>query len=98
MQRPFHSLIYGFIYSAINVHRLNEVTLEGQRWVAQPAPRFLAGSYESLLETKDGQEWLQIESERMLSRVERNLKKLVVDVEDLQDLIKANRNYITKGQ
>lgn len=80
------------------MYRLNEVTLEGQRWLAQPALRFLPGSYESLLETKDGQVWLQIESERMLSRVERNLKKLVVDVEDLQDLIKANRSYLTKRQ
>jgi len=51
-------------------------------------------SYESLLQTRGGQEWLQLESERMLNKVESALKKLVVDVEDLQELVKVNRCYM----
>lgn len=74
--------------------RLNEVTMNGRRWHAQPSPCLGSGSYEALLKTREGQEWLQLESERMLSKVENALKELVVDVEDLQELVKVNRRYM----
>ncbi len=67
--------------------------MDGRRWQARPSSRLDSGSYESLLQTRGGQEWLQLESERMLSKVESALKKLVVDVEDLQELVKVNRCY-----
>lgn len=73
--------------------RLNQVTMDGRRWQARPSSRLDSGSYESLLQTRGGQEWLQLESERMLSKIESALKKLVVDVEDLQELVKVNRCY-----
>lgn len=76
------------------IRRLNEVTMNGRRWHAQPSPCLGSGSYEALLKTREGQEWLQLESERMLSKVENALKELVVDVEDLQELVKVNRRYM----
>lgn len=68
--------------------------MEGRRWRAQPASRMLPGSSETLLSTRDGQEWVQLQSERLLNKVESAMKKLVVDVEDLQELVRANRESI----
>jgi hypothetical protein len=73
--------------------RLNQVMMDGRRWQARPSSCLDSGSYESLLQTRGGQEWLQLESERMLTKVESALKKLVVDVEDLQELVRVNRFY-----
>lgn len=67
--------------------------MDGRRWQARPSSCLDSGSYESLLQTRGGQEWLQLESERMLTKVESALKKLVVDVEDLQELVRVNRFY-----
>lgn len=67
--------------------------MDGRRWQARPSSCLDFDSYESLLQTRGGQEWLQLESERMLSKVESALKRLVVDVEDLQELVKVNRFY-----
>lgn len=80
------------------MHRLNEVTLEGQRWVAQPAPRFLPGSNDSLLKTREPTDWLETETDVYLSNIEEMLKKAVAELEALQDLLKYNRRPRTKGQ
>jgi len=45
------------------------------------------------MRTRDGEEWVQQESERMLGRVEGALRHLVVDVEDLQNVVKMKREY-----
>lgn len=75
------------------MNRLNEVKVEGQFWQAQPSSCIDPGSFLSLMRTRDGQEWLQQESERMLGRVESALRHLVVDVEDLQNVVKMKREY-----
>ena len=60
---------------------------------AQPSSSIDPSSYLSLVRTRDGEEWLQQESERMLGRLESALKRLVVDVEDLQSVVKMKREY-----
>lgn len=68
--------------------------MDGQQWQALPSSCLDFDSYEPLLQTREGREWLQLESERMLSKVENALRKLAVDVEDLQELVKVNRYYM----
>lgn len=75
-------------------YRLNEVKVEGQVWQAQPSSCMDPSSYLSLMRTRDGQEWLQQESERMLGRIESALKHLVVEVEDLQRVVKMKTEYV----
>ncbi|XP_024378442.1 uncharacterized protein [Physcomitrium patens] len=74
--------------------RLNEVKVEGQVWQAQPSSCMDPSSYLSLMRTRGGQEWLQQESERMLGRIESALKHLVVEVEDLQRVVKMKTEYV----
>ena len=69
--------------------------MEGQHWQAQPAFCLLSDSSDAVLRTRDGQEWVQLETERMLNKVDTSLKKLVVDIEDLQELVKVNSKSIT---
>lgn len=75
------------------MNRLNEVNVEGQIWQAQPSSCIDPSSFLYLMRTRDGQEWVQQESERMLGRVEGALRHLVVDVEDLQNVVKMKREY-----
>ncbi|KAH8956198.1 hypothetical protein BDL97_07G028000 [Sphagnum fallax] len=74
------------------LNRLNEVNMEGIRWQAEPAPRLSPDSLPTLLSSNYGQEWLQHQSERLLQKVENTIKQLTVDVEDLQELVRLNRN------
>ncbi|KAG0575191.1 hypothetical protein KC19_VG325500 [Ceratodon purpureus] len=73
--------------------RLNEVKVGGELLQAQPSSSIDLSSYLSLMRTRDGEEWLHQESERMLGRVESALKHLMVDVEDLLCVVKMKREY-----
>ncbi len=66
--------------------------MEGIRWQAEPAPRLSPDSLPTLSSSNYGQEWLQHQSERLLQKVENTIKQLTVDVEDLQELVRLNRN------
>ncbi len=80
------------------LRRLNEVNMEGIRWQAEPAPRLSPDSLPTLSSSNYGQEWLQHQSERMLQKVENTIKRLTVDVEDLQELVRLNRNCILSSK
>ena len=67
--------------------------LEGQLLQAQPSSSIDPSSYLALVRTRDGEEWLQLESERMLGRVANGLRHLMVDVEDLQNVLRMRREH-----
>lgn len=67
--------------------------LGGQLLQVQRSSSIDPSSYLSLMRTRDGEEWLQQETERMLGRVESALKHLMVDVEDLQNVVKMRREH-----
>jgi len=69
-----------------------------RRWQAEPAPRLSPDSIPTLSSSNYGQEWLQHQSERMLQKVENTIKRLTVDVEDLQELVRLNRNCILSSK
>ncbi len=72
--------------------------MDGRRWQAEPAPRLSPDSIPTLSSSNYGQEWLQHQSERMLQKVENTIKRLTVDVEDLQELVRLNRNCILSSK
>lgn len=69
--------------------------MDGQCWQAQPSSCIDPSSFSSLMRTRSGQERIQDESERVLDRIEGTLRRLVVDVEDLHNVVKMKREHIS---